>query len=92
LTQAVAASVLVGFANDSRRGVADAEVNDLALFAYGVQAEHELGDAGCEVPPVNVEDVDVGRLELLQGSLDAKTEALGAVAAIVGVDGCAVVA
>ena len=41
---------------------------------------------------MNVEDVDVVCLEFLERSLDAETEALSAVAAVVGVDRLAVVA
>ena len=53
------AGVLVCFGDDPGGGVADAEVEDFALLDDGVEGLHEFGDGGCEVPPVDVEDVEV---------------------------------
>lgn len=45
-----------------------------------MQAVHELLDGRGPVPPMDVEDVDVRRAELLQASLDTEFHGLGAVA------------
>lgn len=51
-------------ADDPRRTVRDAEVEDLALLDENVEAVHDLLDRGHVVPPVQVEDVDPVRLQL----------------------------
>ena len=84
--EAVVAGVLVGFGDDPGGGVGDGEVEDLALVADGVEGAHELGDAGGEVPPVDVEDVDVVGLQLLEAVAEGEVQGFGVVADGVGVD------
>ena len=47
---------------------------------------HEFGDGGGEVPPVDVEEIDVVCLEFLQASVQGDAQALGVVAYEVGFD------
>ncbi len=55
----MAACVLVRLADDPCRCIADAEVKDFSLMHQIVEAEHELGDAGSEIPPVDIKDVNI---------------------------------
>ncbi len=64
--QAVGACVLVGFGDDPGGEVGCAEVEDAAGGDLVVEGLHEFGDGGGPVPPVDVEEVDVGCLELFQ--------------------------
>ena len=52
-----------------------------------VQRLHDLGDRGGKVPPVDIQQVDVGRAEFLQARLEGDAQALGGVAEVVGFDG-----
>lgn len=80
------AGVLVCFGDDPGGGVGDAEVEDFSLLAHGVEGLHEFGDGGGEVPPVEVEDVDVGGLEFAEGGGEGDVEGFGAVADEGGLD------
>lgn len=66
LTKTVVPGVLVGLGNNPGRRVRYSQVQNLALGDEGVQTLHELRDGAAEIPPVNVEKVDVVRLQLLQ--------------------------
>jgi hypothetical protein len=48
-----------------------------------IQALHELWDAGGEVPPVHVQQINVVRLHLLEGGFERHVKGLGRVAGIV---------
>ena len=85
--EALLAGVLVGLADDPGRGVADAQVEHLAADDEVVQRLHDLGDRGGKVPPVDVEQVDVGRAEFPQARFEGDAQALGGVAEVVGLDG-----
>lgn len=86
LRECVVARVLVCFGDDPGRGVADAEVEDFAGGDHVVEGLHEFGDGGGEVPPVDVEDVDVGGLEFLQAGFERDFQAFGMVALVVDFD------
>ena len=45
-----------------------------------VEGVHDLLDGGGVVPPVEVQDVDVGRAELLERRFDGEVQRLGVVA------------
>ena len=47
-----------------------------------MEGMHELGDAGIPVPEMNIVQIDVGRPELLQGSLDVEVKRLRAGASV----------
>ena len=81
--EALLARVLVGLADDPGGGVADAEVEDFSRGDGVVEGVHDLGDGGGVVPPVDVEQVDVARLELLEARLERHAQALGVVARVV---------
>lgn len=85
--EGVIASVLVGLADDPRRSVADAEVDDFPSGDHVVQRLHELGDGGCEVPPMDIEQINVVRLQLLQACLERDLQALCVVALEIDLDG-----
>ena len=55
------------------------EVEDFARKDEPVQGLHQLGDASGEVPPVDVEEVDVGSRKPLEGRLNADMQGLEAV-------------
>lgn len=78
--QALLAGVCVGFDDDPGGRVRDTEVEDLACKDELVQALHDFLDAGGEVPPVHVEEVDVVCSELLQAGLDGNAHRLDGVA------------
>lgn len=86
LAEALLAGVFVGFGDDPGRGVADAEVEDFAGGDDVVERVHEFGDRGCEVPPVDVEDVDEVGLEFLQAGVEGVFEGFLVVADVVGLD------
>lgn len=84
LTETMVAGVLVGLRNDPGRRVRDAQVQDLSLSDEGVETLHELRDGAGEVPPVDIEKIDVVGLQLLQACVHRGVEALGAIASEVG--------
>lgn len=86
LGQGVIAGVLVGFADDPGRGVADSQVEDLPCGDEMVQRLHDLWDGSCEIPPMDVQYINVGRLQVLQASLDGNPQALGVITLVVGFD------
>ena len=84
LRQAVVARVLVRLADDPGRGVADAEVEHFARCDDVVQRLHEFRDGGRGVPPVQVQHVDVVRLQLFQARVQRHFQTLPVVALVVG--------
>ena len=83
LREALLARVLVGLADDPGRGVADAEVEDFTRGDDVVERVHDFGDGSGVVPPVDVEQVDVARLEFLQAGLERDVQAFRVVARVV---------
>jgi hypothetical protein len=55
------------------------EVEDLARKDEAVEGLHQLRNAGGEVPPVDIEEVDVGSVESLEGRLNTDMQGLEAV-------------
>ncbi|KAK5634191.1 hypothetical protein RRF57_009905 [Xylaria bambusicola] len=49
---AVCPSISIGGTDNPRRGIGNAEVQDLALLDHNVKSIHDLLDRGCPVPPV----------------------------------------
>ncbi len=86
LREGVVAGVLVCFGDDPSGGVADAEVEDFPRGDHVVEGLHEFGDGGGEVPPVDVEEVDVAGLEFPQAGLEGDLEAFGMVTLVVDLD------
>jgi hypothetical protein len=58
------------------------KVHDLTGKYQSVESVHHFLDAGRVVPPVNIEQIDVGRPELLQGTLDSEMHGLDVITAI----------
>ena len=56
------------------------------MLDNGVQALHELGDRGGEVPPVHIQDIDIVRLQLVQRVSDRDMERFAAVAGGIAMD------
>ena len=83
LREALLTGVLVCLADDPGGGVADAEVEDFSRRDDVVERVHELGDRSGVVPPVDVEQVDVARLEFLEAGLERDVQTLGVVARVV---------
>lgn len=54
-SEAVLASIHVGFCDNPGRRVTDAEVQDFALVDKSIQRVHQLGNLGREVPAMYVE-------------------------------------
>ena len=81
------ARVLVRLDHHPGRGIGHAEVQHLAGGDEVVEGVHDLGDGGGEVPVVQVEEVDVGGLQVGEGVGDALAEGLEGVADGVGADG-----
>jgi len=50
----------------------------------GVETIHDLFDAGLVVPPMDIENVNVGCTQFSQGDIDRKEEGLGAITDVVG--------
>ena len=86
LCESVETRIVVALDHQPRRCVRDAEIDHLAVLNHMMQAVHELRNAGREVPPVHIKQVDVVRLQLLQTRLDRDSQALGVVALEVGFD------
>ena len=61
------------------------KVQDFALHDKIVEAVDDLLDAGIVIPPVNVQNVDVVRTQLLQGRLHGDVERLHIVTREAGV-------
>lgn len=78
--------VFIGLADNPGWSVADAEVEHFALLDQGIEALHDFGNAGCIVPPVDVQDVDVADLQLAQARIHADAQRLQPVSAGVDVD------
>jgi hypothetical protein len=55
------------------------EVEHLARKDEAVKGLHQLRNAGGEVPPVDVEEVDVGSVESLEGPFNTEMHGLEAV-------------
>jgi len=51
-----------------------------------MEAVHQLGDTGSEVPPVDIEDIDVVCLELFQARCNAESQALRMVSLEIALD------
>lgn len=83
LPQIVITRVLVGLRNDPGRCVTDTEIEHLALCDEVVQALHDLRDGSGEVPPVNVQQVNVVCLELSQRSLNRDLERFRVLALVI---------
>ena len=83
LREALLAGVFVGLGDDPGGGVADAEVEDFARGDGVVEGVHDFGDRGGVVPPVDVEQVDVARLEFLEAGFEGDVEAFGVVARVI---------
>ena len=66
----------VARSDDPSGRVGDPEVEDLPGLDDGVEGVHDLGDGGGEVPPVEVEDVEVVGLELLERVAEGEMERL----------------
>lgn len=79
--------VVVCFHHDPRGCIRDTEVEDLAGGDEGVEAVHDLFDGGGEVPEVQVEEVDIRRLQVVEGFLDGEGEGFEGVADCVAGDG-----
>lgn len=56
--------VLVRFADNPSWCITDAKVNDFACSNHVVKGSHELRDGGCEIPPVDVEQIIIIGLQL----------------------------
>lgn len=89
-TEAVGPSVIVGLDDNPGRGVGDTEVENLARCDEVVESMHDFFHGGGEVPPVQVEEVDVVSLEFLETSLDGDPHALHGVADEIGLQGLGV--
>ena len=63
------------------------QIQDFALHDQVIQAVHDLLHATGVVPPVDVEDVDVVRAELLEGVVDGVVHRLEVVADVAALDG-----
>ena len=74
------ARVLIGLGHHPCRSVRDAEVEDLAGCDDVVEGLHQLGNGSRELPPVDVEQVDVVSLKLLERIGQRSVEGLGMVA------------
>ena len=86
-TETVGPSVVVGLDDNPGGGVGDTEVQDLAGGDEVVEAVHDFFHGGGEVPPVDVEEVDVIGLELLETALDGDAHALDGISDEVGLEG-----
>lgn len=71
--------VSVGLDHHPGRCVADSQVQHFPLVDEVVETLHDLLDPRGEVPIMDVEDVDVTRLELFEGRLDAQRQRFGIV-------------
>lgn len=79
--------VLVRLDHHPGRCIRDTQVQHLAGGDEVVEGVHDLGDGGGEVPVVEVEEVDVGGLEVGEGVGGALAEGFEGVADGVGADG-----
>lgn len=75
---------MVGLAYNPSRRVAYTEIQNLAPLHHVVERLHQLRDACGEVPPVDVEQVNIVGLKLLERSLKRQMERLRRVAREVG--------
>jgi hypothetical protein len=74
---------LIGFADDPGWCIGHTQVQYLAPLDHVVQALHELGNPGTEVPPVYIEQVDIFCLQLLERGLEGDFQGLGGIASVV---------
>lgn len=86
LRQTLLPGVFVCFADDPGGGVTDTEVEDFPCGDKVVEGLHELGDGGCEVPPMDVKKVDIGSLQLFETRLQRYLQALGVVPLVIGLN------
>lgn len=74
------ASKLVRLANDVRGQVRSTEVKNFSPGNEVIERSHHLFDARSEVPPMDVQKINVRGLELLEGSLYRMNQGFCAVA------------
>ena len=86
LAEPLLAGVFICFGDDPGGGVADTEIEDFAGGDDVVEGVHELGNRGCEIPPVHVEHIDEVGLQFLQARVEGVAEGFLVVADVVGLD------
>src|SRR5690242_13306872 len=67
------------FADDPSRGVTNSKVQYLSAVDHSIEGLHQFWDRCCEVPPMNVQQVNVISLEFLQRCLERHTKRFGAI-------------
>lgn len=78
--------ILICFRRNPGRRIGDSEIEHFSGRDEVVQCQHEFRDTGAEVPPVDVEDIDIARLQFLERGFQREFQGFGPVAAVVGLD------
>jgi hypothetical protein len=83
----MSASVVVGLDYNPGGCVRDTKVEDLALSNQGIETMHDFLNTGSEVPPMNVQQINVIGTKFLQRTVDRDMHGLEGVADKVGLKG-----
>jgi hypothetical protein len=76
----MSASVVVGLDYNPGGCVRDTKVEDLALSNQGIESMHDFLNTGSEVPPMNVQQINVIGTKFLQRTVDRDMHGLEGVA------------
>jgi hypothetical protein len=74
------ASVVVGLDHNPGRCIRDTKVEDLALSNQGVETMHDFLNTRSEVPPMNVQQINIISTQLLQRTVDRNVHGLEGIA------------
>ena len=76
LCKAMEASIFIAFYNEPRWCITNTKVEHLASLHKLMQAIHQLWNASREVPPVNVEQIEIARLKSLDQEINTEEKNL----------------
>lgn len=77
---------LIGLGYNPSRCITDTKVENLTLVGQCVERLHNLLDGGGEVPPMKVQDINIGCPQLLQARCKTNSQRLGMVPGIIALD------
>jgi len=63
-------SIFVGLDNNPSRCVRDTKIENLASSDQSIETMHDLLNTSGEIPPMNIQQIDIIRTHLLQRTVD----------------------
>ena len=84
LSKSMASGILVRLADNPRWCVTDTQVQHFTSYDQVMQRLHQFRDGGGSVPPVKIQEVNVGSLKLLKTRFERYLQALGVISLVIG--------